>query len=63
MGGEKFCEHCERSIEKPRANQKFCRGAACRNAAWREQHPRRRRVARKPRWSFAARVVFESIWI
>jgi hypothetical protein len=53
--------NCHKEITSPRANQKFCRGARCRNAAWRANHPRRRRTVRAPRWSFESRVAFESL--
>jgi hypothetical protein len=43
-----------------RANQKYCRGGRCRNAAWREEHPRRKRpvCARRRGLTGMARIIF-----
>jgi hypothetical protein len=55
-----LCEHCGKKLRRPRAHQRFCNGR-CRNAAWRANHPRRKRSPRKPRISFEERLIFESL--
>ena len=54
------CEHCGKKMRNPRTHQRFC-DSRCRNAAWRANHPRRKRSPRKPRIPFELRVFFESI--
>jgi hypothetical protein len=55
------CDHCEKKLRNPRPKQRFCPGGRCRNAAWRANHPRRKRSERRPRISFEERLFFESI--
>ena len=40
------CARCGAEIEKPKPGQKFCK-PVCRAAAWRAEHPPRRRAARR----------------
>jgi hypothetical protein len=56
----RLCEHCGEKLRSPRAQQRFCNGR-CRNAAWRDAHPRRKRSPRKPRVPFELRFLLESI--
>jgi len=61
---EKLCANCDKPIAKPRSNQKYCPGGICRNAAWRSDHPRRKRPVRKPsrrRGTFMEHVIFEGL--
>jgi hypothetical protein len=58
---KRVCEHCQRAIRNPRPKQRFCPGGKCRNAAWRADHPRRKRSPRKPRIPFEDRLIFESL--
>jgi len=55
------CEYCAKKLRNPRPKQRFCPGGRCRNAAWRANHPRRKRSPRKPRIPFEERLLFESL--
>jgi hypothetical protein len=55
------CDHCGKKLLNPRPKQRFCPGGHCRNAAWRADHPRRKRSPRKPRVPFELRFLLESI--
>jgi hypothetical protein len=59
---QRECARCGKALYRPRSNQKFCPSGACRNAAWRAEHPRgKRRRSHAPRLRFEDRVLLESL--